>query len=125
MSKGLGKIERAVLAEFAWDPELDVHKRDWAIEAVFRPGADDPRFDDWEPTRAQVSTVNRAIRSLIRKELLFEKDWYPRGIGLGCRVPEARALADGKITLQDITSTIAAIVADVAGRANETTAGRA
>jgi hypothetical protein len=73
MSRGLGRIERQILAYLRGRGSEDrVFGAGIFINAIFQP-VDAP--DDWKPTRAQYTAVLRAMHSLARK--------YPESIELG------------------------------------------
>ncbi len=77
MSKGLGRMERAILVEIHGyediNGEMDQHiTRAMIADAVF---ADRKWAALDRPTRAQFSSFNRGFRSLIHKGLVEEIDW--------------------------------------------------
>ena len=74
MSTGLGRIERAILSEIRGHEGIvgERHQRvtrAMVAAAIFNTGP----FD--RPTRAQLGSISRGFRSLIRKGLVEEIDW--------------------------------------------------
>jgi hypothetical protein len=91
----MGKIERAVLCSIIGaNLSEEAVRRDDVTASVYK-------VDIGEPTRAQVSSVNRAIRALKRKGYVNESDFYPHGhLMFEGMIPEAKAalrlLREGK-----------------------------
>ena len=73
MSRGLGRIERAILEHLMDDEDEPIYAADTLISVVYRP-PDAPDDFDFRPTRAQYTAVLRAMHSLARK--------YPQSIKL-------------------------------------------
>ena len=76
MSRGLGRIERAILWEISSFEAVG-----GVIQHITRAMVADAVFADREwsslerPTRAQLNSMNRGFRSLIRRGLVEEIDW--------------------------------------------------
>lgn len=86
MSRGLGKLQRAILAELARDPgHCSWHGKKWRwlvdlIVHCYHPDRFDPvgNCDSYDYTRSEFVSIHRAIQSLERHGLI-ETDFDTRG----------------------------------------------